>query len=51
MKPHNQNAPGLGRLNDQLGARAKQYRKYVDKELAEDAKRRAAKGVAGERAA
>lgn len=51
MKPHNQNAPGLGRANDLIGALARHYRKYVDKELAEDAKRRAAKGVNGEKAA
>jgi hypothetical protein len=51
VKPHNQHAPGLGRLNDQLGALAKHYRRYVDKELAEAARRRADKGVAGEREA
>lgn len=39
MKPHNQNAPGLGRVNDLLGALAKQYRAYVDKELAAHTKR------------
>jgi hypothetical protein len=34
VKPHNQHAPGLGRLNDKLGSIAAQYRKRVDKELA-----------------
>ncbi|WP_156752958.1 hypothetical protein [Mycobacterium sp. 1245801.1] len=47
MKPHNQSAPGLGRLNDKIGALAKHYRRYVDKELAALAK----KGTASEREA
>jgi hypothetical protein len=45
MKPHNQNAPGLGRLNDQLGAIARGYRRRVDKERSDHDR----KGGPGER--
>lgn len=51
MKPHNQHAPGLGRISDKIGSLAKKHRAHVDKELAEEAKRKIPEGVNGEREA
>lgn len=35
MRPHNQHAPGLGRLDDVIRGMAAKHRKHIDKERAE----------------